>query len=62
MVLCSLFQVEKEKIERVRNIKKIGIPVVAQQVKNPTSIPKDAGLIPGLNQWVTDLVLPGASV
>ena len=62
MVLCSLFQVEKEKIEWVRNIKKIGVPVVAQQVKNPTSIPKDAGLIPGLNQWVTDLVLPGASV
>ena len=61
-MLCSLFQVEKEKIERVRNIKKIGIPVVAQQVKNPTSIPKDAGLIPGLNQWVTDLALPGASV
>ena len=53
---------EKEKIEWVRNIKNIGVPVVAQQVKNPTSIPKDAGLIPGLNQWVTDLVLPGASV
>ena len=25
---------------------------MAQQVKNPTSIPEDAGLIPGLTQWV----------
>ena len=35
----------------------MGVPVVAQQVKNPTSIHKDVGLIPGLTQWVKDLAL-----
>ena len=35
----------------------MGVPVVAQQVKNPTSIHKDVGLIPGLTQWVKHLAL-----
>ena len=30
---------------------------MAQQVKNPTSIPEDVGSIPGLAQWVKNLVL-----
>ena len=34
--------------------------MVAQQVKNPTSIHKNAGLILGLVQWVNDLALPQA--
>ena len=31
-----------------------GVPVVAQQLTNPTSIHEEAGLIPGLTQWVGD--------
>ena len=35
-----------------------GVPIVAQQVMNPTSIHEDMGLIPALSQWVKDSVLP----
>ena len=31
-----------------------GVSVAAQQVKNLTGVCKDAGLIPGLAQWVKD--------
>ena len=33
------------------------VPIVAQQIKNLNSIHEDAVLIPGLAQWVKDLVL-----
>ena len=34
-----------------------GVPIVAQWLANATSIHKDVGFIPGLTQWIKDLVL-----
>ena len=48
----------KDNVEKsLNNERPLGIPIVAQWVKNPTSIHDEEVLIPGLTQWVKDLVL-----
>ena len=45
----------KKQTNRKQNL---GVPDVAQQVKNPISIHEDGSLIPGLTQRVKDPVWP----
>ena len=42
--------------------RRVGVPIVAQQVKNPVITQKDEGSIPDFAQWVKDPVLPQAAV
>ena len=37
-----------------------GVPIVAQWVKNPTSIHEGTGSIPSHSQWIKDMALPCA--
>ena len=44
--------------EKGSDKKVLGVPVVAQWLRNPTRNHEVAGSIPGLAQWVEDLALP----
>ena len=58
--ILEIFQAKMVKYSFIKN--NVGVPLVAQWVKNPISVHKDLGLIPGLAQWVKDLALPPAIV
>ena len=52
---------QKEFSERQSDRKEIhllGVPFMAQQLTNLTSIHENTGSIPGLTQWVKDPALP----
>ena len=44
-------------MSRLNKIANRGVPIVAQQIKNPTSFHEDKGSIPDLTQWVKDVAL-----
>ena len=54
--MCNLVIRKKKKKERN------GVPIVAQWVKNLTSVHEDVGSTPGLPQWVKYLALLEAAV
>ena len=58
--LCSTIIFITRRKKKYQHIKVcvVGVPVVAQQLMNPTSIHQDAGSIPDLSQWVKELLLP----
>ena len=49
---------KQNKTNKPRKKTKVGVPVVAQWLTNPTRNHEVAGLILGLAQWVKDLALP----
>lgn len=48
---------QRDSLTRCQRLTRMGVPIVAQQVTNLTSIHEDMGLIPGLTRWVKDSTL-----
>ena len=55
--LCAVSQRESSLVSLPLLQRPPGVPVVAQWVKNRTSIHEDAGSIPGLTWWVNNRAL-----
>ena len=63
MCVCTELGTDlREAKETILRIDKDRVPIVAQWVKNLTSLHEDTGSIPGLSQWVKDLALQQAAV
>ena len=52
------YDVGKHKEYGIFKKQSVGVPVMAQRVKNLTSIHENTGLIAGLALWVEDWALP----
>ena len=59
-LICGILKKKKKK--ELMERKRVGVPIVAQWVKNGVSIHEDTGLIPGPVQRVKLLTLPQAVV
>ena len=58
ITICNYASILKKQDVILYILRITGVPIVAQQLKNPTGIHKDVDSIPGLAQWVKEPVLP----